>query len=187
MVWVIGVFLLQDYSCIERTVSADRSVLKSVYSFPYIGTGLNIAQRVRALNGLNALKVSAEGNGAINIYSHKCLGKTRCKFFRWLTQPQLPSYSQACSFHQDHWRWSDAKKEGPDISSKHKQMVQLKLFCFHKESVTNLFKLALALLIQDIVYCIIHFLHHPPFWSDWGQDAFYKISKLWPWTEFYFS
>lgn len=111
------VFLLQEYSCTERTVSTDGGVLKSVYSFPHIGT-LNSAEHVRAL------KDNAEGNGVINNnYSHKCLGKTRCKLFRGLIQPQLPSYSQTCSFHQDHWLWSDAKKEGPDTSNKHKQTV----------------------------------------------------------------
>lgn len=119
-----GVFLLQDYSCTERSVSADRGGVKSIYSFPCIGTEWNSAECVRALNTLNALKDKAEGNGAINNYSHKCLGKPRCKLFQKLKQPQLPSYSQTCSFHQDHWCWSDAKKEGPDSSNKHKQMVQ---------------------------------------------------------------
>lgn len=115
------VFLLQMYSCTERTASTVKGVLKSIYSFPHIGTGTNITKHIRVLH---ALKDNAEGNGVINIYSHKCLGKTRCKLFRGLTQPHLPSYSQSCSFHQDHWLWSDAKKEGPDTSKKHKQMVQ---------------------------------------------------------------
>ncbi|XP_017331776.1 atypical kinase COQ8A, mitochondrial [Ictalurus punctatus] len=110
----------QMYSCTERTASTVKGVLKSIYSFPHIGTGTNITKHIRVLH---ALKDNAEGNGVINIYSHKCLGKTRCKLFRGLTQPHLPSYSQSCSFHQDHWLWSDAKKEGPDTSKKHKQML----------------------------------------------------------------
>ncbi|XP_060790490.1 atypical kinase COQ8A, mitochondrial isoform X2 [Neoarius graeffei] len=110
----------QDYNCTERTASTERGVLKSIYSFPHIGTGLNNAERIRALN---ALRDNAEGNGAINNYRHKCLEKTRCKLFQGLPQQQLPSYCQSCSFHQDHWCWSDAKKEGPDTSKKHKQML----------------------------------------------------------------
>ncbi|XP_053488547.1 atypical kinase COQ8A, mitochondrial [Ictalurus furcatus] len=110
----------QMYSCTERTASTVKGVLKSIYSFPHIGTGTNITKHIRVLH---ALKDNAEGNGVINIYSHKCLGKTRCKLFRGLTQPHLPNYSQSCSFHQDHLLWSDAKKEGPDTSKKHKQML----------------------------------------------------------------
>ncbi|KAF4084198.1 hypothetical protein AMELA_G00125720 [Ameiurus melas] len=110
----------QMYSCTERTASTVKSGLKSIYSFPHIGTGTYSTKHIRVLH---ALKDNAEGNGAISIYSHKCLGKTRCRLFRGLTQPHLPSYSQTCSFHQDNWRWSDTKKEGPDTFKKHKQML----------------------------------------------------------------
>lgn len=115
------VLFLQEYTCTEGIVSSDRVVLKSIYSFPHIGTGLNSAECVRALN---ALKDNAEGSGVINSYSRKCLGKTACKLFQGLKPPQLPGISQACSFHQDRCCWSDAKKEGSDTSNKHKQMVQ---------------------------------------------------------------
>ncbi|KAK3538332.1 hypothetical protein QTP70_035219 [Hemibagrus guttatus] len=110
----------QENSYAERTVSTDRGVVKSIYSYPHIGTGLNSAEHVRALN---ARKDDAEGNGAINTYSHKCWGKTRCKLFQGYTQSQLPCYNQTRSFHQNHWHWCDAKKEGPDTSKKHKQML----------------------------------------------------------------
>lgn len=115
------VFLLQEYRCTERTVTTGRGGVKSVYSLPHIGTGPNSAEHVRALN---SLKDNEEGNGAINNYGHKCLGETICKLFERHTQPQLSSYNQTRSFHQDHGHWSDAKKEGPDTSKKHKQMVE---------------------------------------------------------------
>lgn len=121
VVKLCGVFLLQENSCTERTVSTDRGDVKSIYSFPHIGTGLNSAEYVRALN---ALKDRAEGTGAINSYGHKCLGKTKCKLFQGYTQPQLPCYNQSRSFHQNHWHWCDAKNEGPETFKKHKQMVK---------------------------------------------------------------
>lgn len=117
---------LQEYSCTGRTVSTDTGGKKSIFSFPYIITGLHSTMHVRAYYALYVLKDNAEDNGTINEYSHSCLSKTRCKLFRGYIQPNLPSYSQTRSFHQDHWHWSDAKKEGPDTSKKHKQMVPLK-------------------------------------------------------------
>ncbi|XP_053365882.1 atypical kinase COQ8A, mitochondrial [Clarias gariepinus] len=110
----------QEYRCTERTVS-DRGVLKLLYSFPHIGTGLNSAEYVRTFYALNALKHDGGCHRAVNNYSHKCVGKTRCKLFQGPSQAQLPGYRQTCSFHQDHWRWSEDKKDGPDASKKHKQ------------------------------------------------------------------
>lgn len=117
-------FLSQEYRCTERTVS-DRGVLKLLYSFPHIGTGLNSAEYVRTFYALNALKHDGGCHRAVNNYSHKCVGKTRCKLFQGLSQAQLPGYRQTCSFHQDHWRWSEDKKDGPDASKKHKQTVKI--------------------------------------------------------------
>lgn len=115
-------FLLQEYSRPERTFSTYRAISKSIYSSPRFA-GPKSAEHVRALNSLNVLKDGAKGNEAINNYSNKCWEINGYKLLRGLTQSLLPGYSQTRSFHQDHCHWSDAKKEGPDTSKKHKQMV----------------------------------------------------------------
>ncbi|XP_062863016.1 atypical kinase COQ8A, mitochondrial isoform X2 [Trichomycterus rosablanca] len=113
----------QSYCCPARTVFKFRAIMESLHNHAYFGSRLNGAKCARVCH---ALKDNVEGSGGVNTYSNRCLGKARYKLFQGLTQSQLPLYGQTCSFHQDHWCWSNGKKEefnkaNNTDSKKHKQ------------------------------------------------------------------
>uniref|UniRef100_A0A8B9H6W6 Atypical kinase COQ8A, mitochondrial n=1 Tax=Astyanax mexicanus TaxID=7994 RepID=A0A8B9H6W6_ASTMX len=103
-------------------------VLDSPHNYSHVSKGLSNAERAKTLN---RLKDSAKGSDAVNIYSHKCLGKSRYKLFGGHTQSRMLVYAQTCLFHQDHSHFSDVKKERDEASKgarridpkKHTQML----------------------------------------------------------------
>ncbi|XP_007252062.3 atypical kinase COQ8A, mitochondrial [Astyanax mexicanus] len=102
-------------------------VLDSPHNYSHVSKGLSNAERAKTLNRLK----DAKGSDAVNIYSHKCLGKSRYKLFGGHTQSRMLVYAQTCLFHQDHSHFSDVKKERDEASKgarridpkKHTQML----------------------------------------------------------------
>ncbi|XP_072545396.1 atypical kinase COQ8A, mitochondrial [Salminus brasiliensis] len=118
----------QNYTCNDRGVSKLSSVMESLHNYSRLGKGLSNTERAKTLNGL---KDDAEGSGAVNIYSNKCLGNSRYKLFGGHTPSPILIGAQTCLFHQDHARCSNVKKEGDETAKdarrndfkKHKQML----------------------------------------------------------------
>ncbi|XP_051579092.1 uncharacterized protein LOC127455332 [Myxocyprinus asiaticus] len=115
-------------SCNHQNASSFSGVMESHFNYFQIGRALGTVECARALGGCASLKDNAQGSGALNICSLRCLWRSQHGLEHRPVQQHV--HERICLFHQDHRLYSGLKQEEVDPaknapkndSKKHKQM-----------------------------------------------------------------